>query len=275
MSATSYQAQVEEAVSFLKARVSSFPKIAIVLGTGLDALSARVDVNEEILFGEIPNFPVSTVQSHQGSLLIGTLNDVPVVIMRGRVHLYEGYSAKDVTLPVRVLALCGVSTLILSNACGGMNKEYRSGDLVLIKDHINMMGQNPLEGPNVDAWGPRFPDMSDPYAESLRKLVKKTANYVSIPLHEGVYISVVGPNLETRAEYTMLRFLGADVVGMSTVPEVLVARHMGLDVLAFSVVTDECFPEVLQPISLEDVLRAAKKASPKLIKLIELILPQI
>ena len=192
MSATSYQAQVEEAVSFLKARVSSFPKIAIVLGTGLDALSARVDVNEEILFGEIPNFPVSTVQSHQGSLLIGTLNDVPVVIMRGRVHLYEGYSAKDVTLPVRVLALCGVSTLILSNACGGMNKEYRSGDLVLIKDHINMMGQNPLEGPNVDAWGPRFPDMSDPYAESLRKLVKKTANDVSIPLHEGVYISVVG-----------------------------------------------------------------------------------
>ncbi|NQV74333.1 purine-nucleoside phosphorylase [bacterium] len=275
MSANSYQAQVEEAASFLRARVSSIPRIAIVLGTGLDDLSARVEVNEEISFGEIPNFPVSTVQSHEGSLLIGTLNNVPVIIMRGRVHLYEGYSASEVTLPVRVLALCGVSTLVLSNACGGMNKEYRSGDLVLIKDHINMMGQNPLEGPNVDAWGPRFPDMSDPYSESLRTLVKKTANDVSIPLHEGVYISVVGPNLETRAEYTMLRFLGADVVGMSTVPEVLVARHMGLNVLAFSVVTDECFPEVLQPISLEDVLRAAKKASPKLIKLIELILPQI
>jgi len=275
MSANSYQAQVEEAASFLRARVSSIPRIAIVLGTGLDDLSARVEVNEEISFGEIPNFPVSTVQSHEGSLLIGTLNNVPVIIMRGRVHLYEGYSASEVTLPVRVLALCGVSTLVLSNACGGMYKEYRSGDLVLIKDHINMMGQNPLEGPNVDAWGPRFPDMSDPYSESLRTLVKKTANDVSIPLHEGVYISVVGPNLETRAEYTMLRFLGADVVGMSTVPEVLVARHMGLNVLAFSVVTDECFPEVLQPISLEDVLRAAKKASPKLIKLIELILPQI
>ena len=275
MSAKLYQARVEEAASFLKTNVPSIPRIAIVLGTGLDALSTHVVVSKEISFSDIPNFPVSTVQSHQGSLLIGTINDVPVIMMRGRVHLYEGYSAKEVTLPIRVLALCGVSTLVLSNACGGMNSDYRSGDLVLIKDHINMMGQNPLEGPNVDVWGPRFPDMSDPYAESLRVLVKKAANDASIPLHEGVYISVVGPNLETRAEYTMLRFLGADVVGMSTVPEVLVARHMGLNVLAFSVVTDECFPEVLQPISLEDVLLAAKMAAPKLIKLVKLILPQI
>ena len=272
MSTPSYKSQVETAASYLKGHIQSVPTIAIVLGTGLDILSHSVDVTQEIAFGDIPFFPKSTVQSHGGSLVVGAIKGVPVLLLRGRVHLYEGYSAKEVTLPIRALGLCGVTTLILSNACGAMNPEYRSGDIMLIKDHINMMGQNPLEGPNVDEWGPRFPDMSDPYRESLRALVRKEANDASIPLHEGVYVSVVGPNLETKAEYTMLRLMGADVVGMSTVPEVLAARHMGIDVLAFSVVTDECFPDELQPVTLEDVLRAANAAAPVLIRLIGRVL---
>jgi len=275
MAARSYQSLVEESVRFLQGSIPQFPTIAIVSGTGLDALSKGVEIEQEISFSDIPNFPVSTVKSHEGSLVFGKIAGKSVVLLRGRVHLYEGYDAKTVTLSTRVLALCGIKTLILSNASGAMNPQYRSGDIMLISDHINMMGSNPLEGANVDAWGPRFPDMSDPYNTQLRQVARKTANDLSIPLHEGVYVSVVGPNLETKAEYTMLRLMGADVVGMSTVPEVLAARHMGVKILAFSVVTDECFPDTLQPISLEDVLRAAKKASPKLITLLKHIIPAI
>ncbi len=275
MAARSYQSLVEESVRFLQGSIPQFPTIAIVSGTGLDALSTGVEIEQEISFSAIPNFPVSTVKSHESSLVFGKIAGKSAVLLRGRVHLYEGYDAKTVTLSTRVLALCGIKTLILSNASGAMNPQYRSGDIMLISDHINMMGSNPLEGANVDAWGPRFPDMSDPYNTQLRQVARKTANDLSIPLHEGVYVSVVGPNLETKAEYTMLRLMGADVVGMSTVPEVLAARHMGVKILAFSVVTDECFPDTLQPISLEDVLRAAKKASPKLITLLKHIIPAI
>ncbi len=270
-----YKTRVEEAAAYIRSKVQSIPPTAIVLGTGLDALLSSVTILTEIPFQDIPHFPVSTVQSHRGSLVVGTIDSQTVLLLRGRVHLYEGYDAKMVTLPVRALGLCGVQTWVLTNACGAMNPEYRSGDIVLLKDHINMMGHNPLEGPNEDAWGPRFPDMSDPYSSNLRSMARQAANEVSIPLHEGVYVAVVGPNLETRAEYTMLRLLGADVVGMSTVPEVLAARHMGMNVIAFSVVTDECFPDELKAISLEEVLRAAEKASPKLIRLIKCILPRL
>jgi purine-nucleoside phosphorylase len=275
MTPAEYKANVETAANYILSRYPDFPQRAIVLGTGLDGLTDMVTVHEEILFKDIPHFPVSTVQSHEGALVIGSISDTPVVVLRGRVHLYEGYDAKTVTLPTRALALCGVKTLVLSNACGAMNLDYRSGDIVLLEDHINLMGHNPLEGPNIDSWGPRFPDMSDPYNKDLRALVRKTASENNIPLQEGVYVAVVGPNLETRAEYTMLRVMGADVVGMSTVPEVLVARHMNLNVLAFSVVTDECFPETLQPVSLEDVLRAARMATPRFIDLIQRIISRI
>ncbi len=267
--APDYRARVEAASQYLRSQISEFPSTAIVLGTGLDALISSVSVISEIPYVDIPHFPVSTVQSHQGSLVYGTIESQPIILLRGRVHLYEGYDANTVTLPVRALGLCGIKTLVLTNACGAMNPDYKSGDIVLLKDHINMMGHNPLEGPNVDDWGPRFPDMSDPYSSSLRDLVRRAANDARIPIQEGVYVSVVGPNLETRSEYIMLRLLGADVVGMSTVPEVLAARHMGISVIAFSVVTDECSLEDLQPISLDDVLAAAKKASPKLISLIK------
>jgi purine-nucleoside phosphorylase len=269
MMAPDYRARVEAASQYLRSQISEFPSTAIVLGTGLDELISSVSVISEIPYVDIPHFPVSAVQSHQGSLVYGTIESQPIILLRGRVHLYEGYDANTVTLPVRALGLCGIKTLVLTNVCGAMNPGYRSGDIVLIKDHINMMGHNPLEGPNVDDWGPRFPDMSDPYNSSLRDLVRRAANAASIPIQEGVYVSVVGPNLETRSEYIMLRLLGADVVGMSTVPEVLAARHMGISVIAFSVVTDESSLEDLQPFSLDDVLAAAKKASPKMISLIK------
>ena len=271
----SYPEQVAESTSFLRELAPSFPDKAIILGTGLGALASMISVDIEIPFLEIPNFPVSTVDSHKGSLILGSIEGVPIAALRGRVHLYEGYNANEVTLPIRVLGECGVKTLIVSNASGAMNPEYRSGEIMLIEDHINLTGRNPLEGPNNEAWGPRFPDMSDPYASELRDIARSVANECSIPFHEGVYVACVGPNLETRAEYTMLRLLGADVVGMSTVPEVLVARHMGIKVLAFSVVTDECFPDTLQPLSIEDVLAAAAKASPALSRLLSRILPRL
>jgi purine-nucleoside phosphorylase len=273
--ALSYPEMVAQATAYLQAIQADFPDKAIILGTGLGNLVSMIDVEVEVPFSEIPNFPVSTVESHEGLLVFGSIKGTPIVALHGRVHLYEGYDANQVTLPVRVLGECGIKTLIVSNASGAMNPEYRSGDIMIIEDHINLTGRNPLEGPNHDAWGPRFPDMSDPYASELRKIARVAANDCSIPLHEGIYVACVGPNLETRAEYTMLRLMGADVVGMSTVPEVLVARHMDINVIAFSVVTDECFPETLQPLSLEDVLAAAAKASPALSTLLIHILPQL
>ena len=258
------RAQVQEAADALRQRVGDGARVGIILGTGLGKLAAEIEARETVPYDEIPHFPLSTVESHDGRLIAGTLRGVEVLAMQGRFHLYEGYSAWQITLPVRVMAALGVETVLISNAAGGMNPLYRRGDLMLTTDHINLQGANPLMGPNVDDWGPRFPDMSEPYDPDLRDVAEAAALERGIRLQQGVYVAVVGPNLETRAEYRFLRGIGADVVGMSTVPEVIVARHQGLRCLAISVVTDECFPDALEPVSIEDVLAAAAEAEPKL-----------
>lgn len=270
-----YVAAVDEASAFLRELLGSIPETAIILGTGLSGLTDVIDASKELAYTDIPGFPELTVQSHQGTLMRGTLAGTPVLALNGRAHLYEGYDARQVTFAVRVLGSLGIKTLIVSNACGGMRREFAPGDILLIEDHINLMGTNPLEGPNHDPWGPRFPDMSDPYAASLRALALSKASEIGVSLHEGVYISVLGPNLETRAEYRMLQRMGADVVGMSTVPEVLVAQHMGIQVLAFSIITDECDPDNLAPISIEEVLAAADKAAKPMKELLTAIIPSL
>jgi len=257
-------ARVDAAIAAVRAVTDSKFRIGLILGTGLGKLAERIDVQHTIPYDSIPHFPVSTVESHQGRLLIGTLEGVSVICMQGRMHVYEGYSAREATFPIRVVAGLGIECLLITTACGGMNPAYRRGDLMLLSDHINLQGVNPLVGPNVDAWGPRFPDMSEPYDVALRARAKQIADEHAIKLHEGVYVSVLGPNLETKAEYRFLRAIGADVVGMSTTPEVAVARHMDLRVMAIGVITDECFPDTLQPVTLEEVLEAAGIAEPKL-----------
>ena len=257
-------ARVDAAIAAVREVTDSESRIGLILGTGLGKLAERIDVQHTIPYDSIPHFPVSTVESHQGRLLIGTLDGVPVICMQGRMHVYEGYSAREVTFPIRVVAGLGIECLLITTACGGMNPAYRRGDLMLLSDHINLQGVNPLVGPNVDAWGPRFPDMSEPYDVALRARAKQIADEHAIKLHEGVYVSVLGPNLETKAEYRFLRRIGADVVGMSTTPEVTVARHMNLRVMAIGVITDECFPDTLRPVTLEEVLEAAGIAEPKL-----------
>ncbi|MYF39372.1 MAG: purine-nucleoside phosphorylase [Rhodothermaceae bacterium] len=257
-------ARVDAAIAAVCAVTDSKFRIGLILGTGLGKLAERIDVQHTIPYDSIPHFPVSTVESHQGRLLIGTLEGVSVICMQGRMHVYEGYSAREATFPIRVVAGLGIECLLITTACGGMNPAYRRGDLMLLSDHINLQGVNPLVGPNVDAWGPRFPDMSEPYDVALRARAKQIADEHAIKLHEGVYVSVLGPNLETKAEYRFLRAIGADVVGMSTTPEVTVARHMDLRVMAIGVITDECFPDTLQPVTLEEVLEAAGIAEPKL-----------
>jgi purine-nucleoside phosphorylase len=259
-----YRRQVEEAAASIQERTGVKPLAGIILGTGLGALGNEIEVETTIPYDEIPGFPLSTVESHHGRLLLGRLNGMPVVAMQGRFHVYEGYSAQQVTFPVRVMASLGIKFLFVSNAAGGMNPHYRKGDMMLITDHINLQGVNPLIGPNIDEWGPRFPDMSEPYDLELRSIAESEALKLGIKLQQGVYVAVTGPNLETRAEYRFLRLIGADAVGMSTVPEVIVARHMGLRVMAMSVITDECFPECLAPMTLQDVLEAAAKAEPNL-----------
>jgi len=265
--ATTQLANVKEAVAAIRARTNVQPRVGLILGTGLGQLAKEIDVEQAVSYNELPHFPVSTVESHKGQLLFGTLRGVPIVAMQGRMHIYEGYSAREVTIPVRVLASLGIEVLCISAACGGMNPLFRRGDLMLLTDHINLQGFNPLVGPNVDAWGPRFPDMSEPYDVTLRKLAMRVAMEEGIRLERGVYVAVVGPCLETKAEYRFLRNIGADVVGMSTVPEVIVARHMGLRVMAVGIVTDECFPDALEEVTLELVLAAASEAEPKLTKL--------
>lgn len=262
-----YRERVEEAAAAIKSASDLRPQIGIILGTGLGKLADEIDVEATLPYNEIPNFPLSTVESHDGRCLIGRLRGVPVLALQGRFHFYEGYTAHEVTFPVRVFGALGVDTLLISNAAGGMNPNYRKGDLMLFTDHINLQGANPLVGPNLDEWGPRFPDMSEPYDVELRELAEQQALSQGIKLHQGVYVAVVGPNLETKAEYRFLRMIGADVVGMSTVPETIVARHMGIRVMAVSVITDECFPDALQPVSLAEVLAAAGEAEPKLTKL--------
>lgn len=270
-----YVSSVSTATSFLRERFGSIPDLAIILGTGLDGLSRVIEVEDELPYADIPGFPVSTVQSHAGMLIKGSLAGRSILALKGRAHIYEGYTAKQVTFPVRVLGELGCRTLVVSNACGGLLPEHRAGDIMLIEDHINLLGHNPLEGPNHDAWGPRFPDMSDPYPRALRQSARTVADTLGIAMHEGVYAAVVGPNLETRAEYRMLQRMGASVVGMSTVPEVIAANHMGIRVLAFSIITDECDPDNLRPISIDDVLAAAARASDPMCRLLEALIPSL
>ncbi|MGK9367421.1 purine-nucleoside phosphorylase [Melioribacter sp. Ez-97] len=255
---------INETLSVIRKYTDKNYEIGIILGTGLGGLVKEIEVEHTIDYGELPHFPLSTVESHQGKLIFGKIGDKNVVAMQGRFHYYEGYSMKQITYPVRVMKFLGVKYLMVSNACGGMNPLYRRGDIMLIVDHINLLGDNPLIGPNEDDLGPRFPDMSEPYSRELITLAEEAALRNKIRIQKGVYVAVPGPNLETRAEYRFLRTIGADVVGMSTVPENIVANHMGMKVLGISIITDECFPDALKPVSLNEILEAANEAEPKM-----------
>jgi len=267
--------RIQEAASMLRERTDAVPGVGLILGTGLGQLADAIDEELSIDYEEIPHFPKSTVESHDGRLLFGTLGGRQVVAMQGRFHLYEGYSAVQVTFPVRVMKELGIGTLMISNAAGGMSPFHKPGELMLIEDHINLQSDNPLVGPNDDRLGPRFPDMSEPYAARLKELAIRLALEEGIQLHRGVFVSVVGPNLETRAEYRFLRALGADAVGMSTVPEVIVAVHAGLEVMAVSVITDSCLPDALEPVEIERILEAAASAEPQLTRLMTRVIEEL
>jgi purine-nucleoside phosphorylase len=266
---------IDAAADAVRARFDRRPDAALILGTGLGGLAREIEADEVIEYAEIPGFPLSTVESHAGRLICGTLGGRRVVAMQGRFHRYEGYSLQQVTFPVRVLRALGAETLVVSNACGGMHPLWAPGDLMLIADHINLLGDNPLIGPNDDRLGPRFPDMSAPYDAKLRELARAIASEQRTTLREGVYVAVPGPNLETRAEYRMLRLVGADVVGMSTVPEVIVAVHGGMRVLGLSLITDQCLPDALEPATLEKILGVAAKAEPRLTALVRGVLERL
>ena len=269
MAEASLAERIEAAAGAIRARGATQPRIGIILGTGLGGLAARIQVEASIPYEEIPGFPLSTVETHTGRLLLGTLGGKPVVAMQGRFHRYEGYTLQQVTFPVRVMRALGADTLLVSNACGGMHPFWAPGDLVLIADHINLLGDNPLIGPNADDLGPRFPDMSQPYDLELQKLAVEVALERGVTLRRGVYVAVPGPNLETRAEYRMLRTMGADVVGMSTVPEVIVAVHGGMRVMGISIITDQCLPDALEPANIAQIIATAGRAEPSLTALVE------
>ena len=266
---------IAAAVRAIRAQSALVPEVAIILGTGLGGLAQAMDVETSIAYDRIPGFPLSTVESHSGRLLLGTLGSRRVVAMQGRFHRYEGYSLQEVTFPVRVLRALGAGTLVVSNACGGMHPLWAPGDLMLIADHINLLGDNPLIGPNDASLGARFPDMSAPYDAVLRELARTVAREKGMTLREGVYVAVQGPNLETRAEYRMLRAMGADVVGMSTVPEVIVAVHAGMRVLGCSIITDQCLPDALHEASLDQILAIAATAEPHLTALVQGVLERM
>jgi purine-nucleoside phosphorylase len=252
----------------IRERTALQPQVGIILGTGLGGLAEEIAVEATVPYQEIPGFPLSTVESHAGRLLLGRLANRPVVAMQGRFHRYEGYGLGEVTFPVRVMRALGARVLIVSNACGGMNPLWSPGDLVLLSDHINLLGDNPLVGPNDERLGPRFPDMSAPYDPELRAIARAAALELGITLREGVYVAVPGPNLETRAEYRMLRGMGADVVGMSTVPEVIVAAHAGMRTVGISIITDQCLPDALEPADIGRIIATAGRAEPSLTRLI-------
>ena len=260
--------KIEEAVAAIRAVWPQTPHVGVILGTGLGSFAEQIEIHVSLDYEEIPNFPRATATSHRGRLIGGTIDGLPVLAMEGRFHMYEGYSLKEITLPVRVMKHMGTQMLVVSNACGGMNPYYKCGDIMLIDDHINLMGDNPLIGINDDRLGPRFPDMSQPYDFGLIEQTLQIAREENVHVHRGVFVAVSGPNLETRAEYRFLRMVGADVVGMSTVPEVIVAVHCGLRVVGFSVVTDLCFPDSLQPAVVEEIIAHANAAEPHLRKLI-------
>lgn len=267
--------QVHEAKAAVEKRWSGRPRVGIILGTGLGGLSEDITAEASIPYEELPHFPRSTVTSHTGRLVCGRLAGQPVVAMEGRFHFYEGYSLGRITFPVRVFRALGCEILIVSNACGGMNPQHAKGDLMVIEDHINLMGANPLIGPNDDRLGPRFPDMCRPYDPELIALTQRVALEDKIVCHKGVYVAVPGPNLETRAEYRFLRGMGADVVGMSTVPEVLVGVHCGLRNLGLSVITDMCLPDALQPVNIDEIIATANAAEKKLRVLVRRVVGEL
>lgn len=255
---------INETLEVIRSKTKDNYEIGIILGTGLGGLVKEIQVEHEINYSDLPHFPLSTVESHSGKLIFGRINGKNVVAMQGRFHFYEGYSMKQITYPVRVMKFLGVKNLLVSNACGGMNPLYQKGDVMIISDHINLLGDNPLIGKNEDELGPRFPDMSEPYSKELIQLAEDAALRNGIKVQKGVYVAVAGPNLETRAEYRFLRGIGADVVGMSTIPENIVAVHMGIKVLGISIITDECFPDSLRPVDVNEIISTAMEAEPKM-----------
>jgi purine-nucleoside phosphorylase len=261
--------RIQDSAAAIAKRIGSFrPEVGIILGTGLGTLGSEIEDRKAIPYADIPHFAKSTVESHKGEMVFGTLAGKRVAAMEGRFHFYEGYTLEQVTHPVRVMKALGATTLVVTNACGGMNPGWRLGDVMVIDDHINMLPSNPLTGPNDESLGPRFPDMSEPYDRKLIELAEQVAADEKIQLRRGVFVAVSGPNLETRAEYRLLRAAGADVVGMSTVPEVIVAVHQGTRALGFSVITDLCLPDALEPAKLDKILAAAAAAEPKLKRLV-------
>jgi purine-nucleoside phosphorylase len=268
-------ATMEKAAEFFRAKTEAVPDVGIVLGTGLGALAKEIEPFEVIPYDDIPGFMVSTVESHSGKLIIGRLSGKTVVAMQGRFHYYEGFSMQEITFPVRVMHALGAKTLMISNAAGGMNPEFSVGDLVLIRDHINLLGDNPLIGVSDPKLGPRFADMGKPYSRRLMDIARLVARGENMQLREGVYVSVPGPSLETAAEYRFLRMIGADMVGMSTVPETIVAIQMGMEVLGCTIISDMCIPETLEPADISHIIAACERAEPKLTLLVREVLARM
>jgi purine-nucleoside phosphorylase len=266
---------IEDAVAYLQQRGFEKPEVGIILGTGLGKIIENVEIEAEVSYNHIPNFPTATVEFHKGKLIYGTLEGKKVILMQGRFHIYEGYSLTDVTFPVRVMHLLGIKHLLVSNASGAINLNFKKGEIMLIDDHINLQGNSPLAFRGVEKMGERFVDMSAPYNPEMNRKLEQIASEKNIKLHKGVYASVVGPQLETRAEYRYLKIIGADAVGMSTVPEVIVANHLGLPVLAVSVLTDECDPENLKSVNIADIIASAEKAEPDMITLFSELIQQL
>jgi purine-nucleoside phosphorylase len=272
---TSLMQHIQETLKFIRAKTDSKPNIGIILGTGLGGLVKEIKTEIVFDYRDIPYFPVSTVESHYGKLIFGTLSGKKIVAMQGRFHMYEGYDMKQITFPVRVMKFLGVRSLLVSNAAGALNPMFQKGDVMIISDHINLLGDNPLIGPNDERLGPRFPDMSEAYSKELITIAERAALDLKIRIQKGVYVAMPGPNLETKAEYRFLRTIGADAVGMSTVPEDIVAVHMGMSVLGISILTDECFPDSLKPASLEAILKVAKKSEPKMTAILKEVVRQM
>lgn len=266
---------LQDTTEFLEARGFDKPEIGIILGTGLGKLIDDIEIISEVSYNHIPGFPTATVEFHKGKLIFGKLDDKKVVVMQGRFHIYEGYSLWDVTFPVRVMKRLGIKKLLISNAAGSLNPEFKKGDIMLIDDHINLQGGSPLAFRGVEQLGTRFTDMSAPYDQQSGRIMQEIAKEHGFPLHKGVYVSVVGPQLETRAEYRFLRTIGADAVGMSTVPEVIVANHLKIPIAAVSVLTDEGNPDDLQPVNIQDIIETAGKAEPQMITLFRELIKRI
>ncbi len=267
--------KINETLEVIRSYVKDEYRIGIILGTGLGGLVNEIKIDAEIDYSLLPHFPLSTVESHHGKLIFGKIAGRNIVAMQGRFHFYEGYTMQQITYPVRVFKFLGVETLLVSNACGGMNPDYKRGDVMLMTDHINLLGDNPLIGKNIDELGPRFPDMSEAYSKELLSIAEEVALENKIKVQKGVYVAVPGPNLETRAEYKFLRTIGADVVGMSTIPENIVANHMGMKVLGISIITDECDPENLKPVTVQEIIEAAMKAEPKMTLILKEVIKKL